>query len=65
MKPAWEKASVSFAAATRGSAHVFQNATEGVRLDGIWRNFEYRNIRSDVNIIFHDVLNKVCHDNNK
>jgi hypothetical protein len=55
-KPLWEKASASFARGAKGTVHVFQNATDGVRLNSLWRNTEYPILRDNVNIIYHDVF---------
>jgi len=52
----WEKASSSFAKGAEGTANVFHNATDGVRLESVWRNVEYPVLKDNVNLIYHDVF---------
>ena len=57
VKPLWEKASAEFAARATGTVHVFQNATEGIRLTNAFATKEYPVLnKNGVEMIFHSVF---------
>jgi len=54
--PMWQRLSATYAKGTTGTAHVFQNASTGVRLNGVWRTVEYPILNGKNNLIFHNVF---------
>jgi len=56
--PLWTKLSVPFENGTTSDAYVFQNASDGVRINSIWTTKEYDIlIEKGVNIHFYNVWN--------
>jgi hypothetical protein len=55
--PIWNKMSRNFANGARGSTKVFHNATDGVRLNSVWRTKEYPILKSNnVNILYQNIF---------
>ena len=54
--PAWEQMSANFARGAQGLVNVFQNATDGVRINSVWANTEYSILKNNnVDIIYNNV----------
>jgi RHS repeat-associated protein len=54
----WGRLSAQYAKGARGTVHVFQNASEGVSLNSIWRLYEYPALMNNPNvtkIIYHTI----------
>jgi len=57
IRPLWEKASAEFAKDAAGTVHIFQNATEGVKVTSTFVTKEYPILKNNgVEMIFHDVF---------
>lgn len=56
-KPIWKKLSSNFAKGARGQVNVFQNATDGVRINSVWAKTEYDILKkNNTEIIYNNVF---------
>jgi hypothetical protein len=51
LKPLWDKASLDFARSAQGPVDVFQSASRGVRVDSVWSQVEYPQLKLQGNHI--------------
>ena len=56
LKPLWNKASQNFAQGANGAVDVFQSSSRGVRLDSVWRNYEYPQLINQGNTISYHII---------
>ena len=54
--PMWQRLSSVYAKGAIGRVHVFQNATNGVRIGSVWRTVEYPILKGKNSLIFHNVF---------